>query len=94
LTDNKRGEQWAISHSTTNANKNPFIGDLPKSGMSVDKSIEVYDKYRTLNDSDGLKPKEKAEAFKAYIDSLLLPKQQMDAVKEVYTFWGNYPIKW
>lgn len=89
----QRGDAWEKFNSSTSAEKNPFTGALPSAGVGTDTSIKVYDKYRALSSAD-MKPKEKAAAFKQYVNSLGLSGSQMQAVKDTYTFFGSYPVKW
>lgn len=89
----QRGDAWEKFNSSTSAEKNPFTGALPSAGVGTDTSIKVYDKYRALSSTD-MKPKEKAAAFKQYVNSLGLSGSQMQAVKDTYTFFGSYPVKW
>lgn len=94
ITDRQRGDAWAKSNSTTKANKNPFTGALPSAGIDTDTSIAVYDKYRTISNTEGMKPKEKAAEFKRYVNSLGLTSKQLQAVRKTYTFFGSYPVDW
>lgn len=89
----QRGDAWEKFNRSTSAEKNPFTGALPSAGVGTDTSIKVYDKYRALSSAD-MKPKEKAAAFKQYVNSLGLSGSQMQAVKDTYTFFGSYPVKW
>lgn len=94
LTDRKRGQEWAKRNSGTSEAKNPFIGALPKSGISVDTSIKIYEKYRSLSNADGMKPKEKGAQLRAYVNSLGLTAPQMKAVKDTYSMYGSYYVDW
>ena len=94
LTDRQRGQEWAKRNSSTNENKNPFIGALPKAGISVDTSIKIYEKYRSLSNADGMKPKEKGAQLRSYVNSLGLTAAQMKAVKDTYSMYGSYYVDW
>ena len=94
LTDKQRGQEWAKRNSGTSEAKNPFIGALPKSGISVDTSIKIYEKYRSLSNADGMKPKEKGAQLRAYVNSLGLTAAQMKAVKDTYSMYGSYYVDW
>ena len=89
----QRGDAWEKFNRSTSAEKNPFTGALPSAGVGTDTSIKVYDKYRALSSAD-MKPKEKAAAFKQYVNSLGLSGSQRQAVKDTYTVFGSYPVKW
>lgn len=94
LTDKQRGQEWAKRNSSTSEEKNPFIGALPKAGISVDTSIKIYEKYRSLSNADGMKPKEKGAQLRAYVNSLGLTAAQMKAVKDTYSMYGSYYVDW
>lgn len=94
LTDSQRGKAWAEKNSTTKPEKNPFTGALVEAGTSVSTSISVLDKYRELYNAEGMKPKEKAADFRAYVYGLGLTPSQIAAAQSTYTFFGSYPIEW
>ena len=94
LTDSQRGKAWAEKNSTTKPEKNPFTGALVEAGASVSTSISVLDKYRELYNAEGMKPKEKAADFRAYVYGLGLTPSQIAAAQSTYTFFGSYPIEW
>lgn len=94
LTDRQRGKAWEEKNSTTKPEKNPFTGALVEAGASVSTSISILDKYRELYNSDGMKPKEKAADFRAYVYGLGLTPSQIAAAQSTYTFFGSYPIEW
>ena len=94
LTDSQRGKAWAEKNSTTKPEKNPFTGALVEAGASVSTSISVLDKYRELYNAEGMKPKEKAADFRAYVYGLGLTPAQIAAAQSTYTFFGSYPIEW
>lgn len=94
LTDRQRGKAWAEKNSTTKPEKNPFTGALVEAGASVSTSISVLDKYRELYNAEGMKPKEKAADFRAYVYGLGLTPSQIAAAQSTYTFFGSYPIEW
>ena len=94
LTDSQRGKAWAEKNSTTKPGKNPFTGALVEAGVSVSTSISVLDKYRELYNAEGMKPKEKAADFRAYVYGLGLTPSQIAAAQSTYTFFGSYPIEW
>ena len=94
LTDRQRGKAWAEKNSTTKPEKNPFTGALVDAGASVSTSISVLDKYRELYNAEGMKPKEKAADFRAYVYGLGLTPSQIAAAQSTYTFFGSYPIEW
>lgn len=94
LTDSQRGKAWAEKNSTTKSEKNPFTGALVEAGASVSTSISVLDKYRELYNAEGMKPKEKAADFRAYVYGLGLTPSQIAAAQSTYTFFGSYPIEW
>lgn len=94
ITDQQRGKAWAQKNSSTNEAKNPFIGALPKAGISVDTSIKIYEKYRSLSNAEGMKPKEKGAQLRSYVNGLGLTQAQMQAVKDTYTLFGSYPVDW
>jgi hypothetical protein len=94
LTDRQRGKAWEEKNSTTKPEKNPFTGALVEAGASVSTSISILDKYRELYNADGMKPKEKAADFRAYVYGLGLTPSQIAAAQSTYTFFGSYPIEW
>ena len=94
LTDRQRGKAWEEKNSTTKPEKNPFTGALVDAGASVSTSISVLDKYRELYNAEGMKPKEKAADFRAYVYGLGLTPSQIAAAQSTYTFFGSYPIEW
>lgn len=94
LTDRQRGKAWEEKNSTTKPEKNPFTGALVEAGASVSTSISVLDKYRELYNAEGMKPKEKAADFRAYVYGLGLTPAQIAAAQSTYTFFGSYPIEW
>lgn len=94
LTDRQRGKAWEEKNSTTKPEKNPFTGALVDTGASVSTSISVLDKYRELYNAEGMKPKEKAADFRAYVYGLGLTPSQIAAAQSTYTFFGSYPIEW
>lgn len=94
LTDRQRGKAWEEKNSTTKPEKNPFTGALVEAGASVSTSISILDKYRELYNADGMKPKEKAADFRAYVYGLGLTPAQIAAAQSTYTFFGSYPIEW
>nr|DAG64063.1 MAG TPA: nuclease [Caudoviricetes sp.] len=94
LTDRQRGKAWEEKNSTTKPEKNPFTGALVEAGASVSTSISVLDKYRKLYNAEGMKPKEKAADFRAYVYGLGLTPAQIAAAQSTYTFFGSYPIEW
>lgn len=94
LTDRQRGKAWEEKNSTTKPEKNPFTGALVEAGASVSTSISILDKYRKLYNAEGMKPKEKAADFRAYVYGLGLTPAQIAAAQSTYTFFGSYPIEW
>lgn len=94
LTDRQRGKAWEEKNSTTKPEKNPFTGALVEAGASVSTSISILDKYRELYNAEGMKPKEKAADFRAYVYGLGLTPAQIAAAQSTYTFFGSYPIEW
>lgn len=94
LTDRQRGKAWEEKNSTTKPEKNPFTGALVEAGAGVSTSISILDKYRELYNADGMKPKEKAADFRAYVYGLGLTPSQIAAAQSTYTFFGSYPIEW
>lgn len=94
MTNAQRGKAWQEKNSTTNAAKNPFTGALVEAGASVSTSISILDKYRELYNAEGMKPKEKAADFRAYVYGLGLTPAQIAAAQSTYTFFGSYPIEW
>lgn len=94
LTDRQRGKAWEEKNSTTKPEKNPFTGALVEAGASVSTSISILDKYRELYNADGMKPKEKAADFRAYVYGLGLTPSQIAVAQSTYTFFGSYPIEW
>ena len=94
LTDRQRGKAWEEKNSTTKPEKNPFTGALVEAGASVSISISILDKYRELYNAEGMKPKEKAADFRAYVYGLGLTPAQIAAAQSTYTFFGSYPIEW
>lgn len=94
LTDRQRGKAWEEKNSTTKPEKNPFTGTLVEAGASVSTSISILDKYRELYNAEGMKPKEKAADFRAYVYGLGLTPAQIAAAQSTYTFFGSYPIEW
>ena len=94
LTDRQRSKAWEEKNSTTKPEKNPFTGALVEAGASVSTSISILDKYRELYNADGMKPKEKAADFRAYVYGLGLTPAQIAAAQSTYTFFGSYPIEW
>lgn len=94
LTDRQRGKAWEEKNSTTKPEKNPFTGALVEAGASVSTSISILDKYRELYNADGMKSKEKAADFRAYVYGLGLTPSQIAAAQSTYTFFGSYPIEW
>lgn len=94
LTDRQRGKAWKEKNSTTKPEKNPFTGALVEAGASVSTSISILDKYRELYNAEGMKPKEKAADFRAYVYGLGLTPAQIAAAQSTYTFFGSYPIEW
>lgn len=94
LTDRQRGKAWEEKNSTTKPEKNPFTGALVEAGTSVSTSISILDKYRELYNAEGMKPKEKAADFRAYVYGLGLTPAQIAAAQSTYTFFGSYPIEW
>ena len=93
LTDRQRGKAWEEKNSTTKPEKNPFTGALVEAGASVSTSISILEKYRELYNADGMKPKEKAADFRAYVYGLGLTPAQIAAAQSTYTFFGSYPIE-
>lgn len=94
LTDRQRGKAWEEKNSTTKPEKNPFTGALVEAGASVSTSISILDKYRELYNAEGMKPKEKAADFRAYVYGLGLTPAQIAAAQSTYTFFSSYPIEW
>ena len=94
LTDRQRGKAWEEKNSTTKPEKNPFTGALVEAGASVSTSISILDKYRELYNAEGMKQKEKAADFRAYVYGLGLTPAQIAAAQNTYTFFGSYPIEW
>ena len=94
LTDRQRSKAWEEKNSTTKPEKNPFTGALVEAGASVSTSISILDKYRELYNAEGMKPKEKAADFRAYVYGLGLTPAQIAAAQSTYTFFGSYPIEW
>lgn len=94
LTDRQRSKAWEEKNSTTKPEKNPFTGALVEAGASVSTSISILDKYRELYNAEGMKPKEKAADFRAYVYGLGLTPAQIAVAQSTYTFFGSYPIEW
>ena len=94
LTDRQRSKAWEEKNSTTKPEKNPFTGALVEAGASVSTSISILDKYLELYNAEGMKPKEKAADFRAYVYGLGLTPAQIAVVQSTYTFFGSYPIEW
>lgn len=94
VSDRQRGDAWRQKNSATSPEKNPFTGALPAAGVDTKTAIAVLDQYRTLNNSEGMRPREKAAAFKRYVNGLGLTKEQVRAVQDTYTFFGSYPVSW
>lgn len=94
MTNAQRGKAWQEKNSTTKPEKNPFTGALVEAGASVSTSISILDKYRELYNAEGMKPKEKAADFRAYVYGLGLTPAQIAAAQSTYTFFGSYPIEW
>ena len=94
ITDRQRGDAWAKAVSNASEAKNPFVGALPQAGIDTDTAIDIYDKYRTLSNADGMKAKEKAAEFKRYINGLGLSREELKAVKNTYKFFGSYLVEW
>lgn len=92
LSNQQRGKAWDALNDIKE-DKNPFIGALPEAGVQSKTAIDIYDRYRELNNAR-MKPKDKAAEFLSYVRGLGLTSEQLKAVKNTYTFFGSYPIKW
>ncbi len=92
LSNQQRGKAWDALNDIKE-DKNPFIGTLPEAGVQSKTAIDIYDRYRELNNAR-MKPKDKAAEFLSYVRGLGLTSEQLKAVKNTYTFFGNYPIEW
>ena len=92
LSNQRRGKAWDALNDIKE-DKNPFIGALPEAGVQSKTAIDIYDRYRELNNAR-MKPKDKAAEFLSYVRGLGLTSEQLKAVKNTYTFFGSYPIEW
>lgn len=92
LSNQQRGKAWDALNDIKE-DKNPFIGALPEAGVQSKTAIDIYDRYRELNNAR-MKPKDKAAEFLSYVRGLGLTSEQLKAVKNTYTFFGSYPIEW
>ncbi len=92
LSNQQRGKAWDALNDIKE-DKNPFIGALPEAGVQSKTAIDIYDRYRELNNAR-MKPKDKAAEFLSYVRGLGLTNEQLKAVKNTYTFFGSYPIEW
>ena len=92
LSNQQRGKAWD-AFNDIDEDKNPFIGALPEAGIQSETAIDIYDRYRELNNAR-MKPKDKAAEFLSYVRGLGLTSEQLKAVKNTYTFFGSYPIEW
>jgi len=92
LSNQQRGKAWDALNDIKE-DKNPFIGTLPEAGVQSKTAIDIYDRYRELNNAR-MKPKDKAAEFLSYVRGLGLTSEQLKAVKNTYTFFGSYPIEW
>lgn len=103
LTTQMKGKLWQLQNSTSNPEKNPYIGTLAQAGLAPSKTIEIMEAFHTIDDAikknyvKAYKGPSAAQVKAAYLSQWLTRQgynaNQRAAITDVFTTWQMIPIK-